>query len=190
MLLIIDVQTAFTDPSHPLGADASAEIAATLQLIAAARRAEVPIYFTGIRFEQPNQDDAGLWGEKIGALRELAIGTPGVAIDARLGVCPEDRIIWKKRASAFFNTDLVARLTLDGVDSLIVGGLTTSGCVRASAVDAIGYGYRTAIVREAVGDRAEAPHRQALFDLEHKYCDVISLAEALAYLTPRTGRAS
>jgi nicotinamidase-related amidase len=181
-LVNVDFQVAFTDPSCPLGANADAEIAASRRLIDAARRHGLPIFFLGIRFEDPDQRDAGLWGEKIGKLKMLAAGTPGIAIDPRLGVTAADAIVWKKRASGFFNTDLLARLTLAGIDSLVMTGLTTSGCLRATAVDAVSYGFRTAVVRECVGDRARAPHDQALFDLEQKYCDVISLDDALAYV--------
>ncbi len=184
-LVNIDFQAAFTDPTCALGANADDEVASTRRLIDAARQNDIPVFFTGIRFEEADQRDAGLWGLKIGELKMLAAGTPAVDIDPRLGAKTTDHFVWKKRASGFFNTDFATRLTLAGIDSLVVTGLTTSGCVRATAVDAVSYGYRTAIVRECVGDRAPSPHHQALFDLEQKYCDVIPLTDALGYLAAR-----
>jgi nicotinamidase-related amidase len=92
-------------------------------------------------------------------------------------------VVLKKYASAFFGTDLVSRLNARGVDTLLVAGSTTSGCVRASVVDAMQYGFRVAVVREAVGDRAAPAHRQSLFDLDSKYADVVGLDEAVEYLS-------
>jgi maleamate amidohydrolase len=123
----VDFQNAFTDPSCPVGANADAEVAATVRLIAAARDAEIPIFYTAARFEEPNQHDAGVWGLKQTGFVALQAGTPLVEIDARLGVRAGEHINWKKRASGFFNTDLIARLTYEGVDSVLVTGLTTSG---------------------------------------------------------------
>jgi maleamate amidohydrolase len=92
-------------------------------------------------------------------------------------------VILKKYASAFFGTDLIARLNSRRVDTLLITGCTTSGCVRATAVDAVQNGVIPVVIREAVGDRAEAPHRQSLFDLEQKYADVVSVDEVLTYLS-------
>lgn len=181
-LINVDFQVAFTDPTLALGANADAEVAATIRLIAAARQAEIPIFYTAARFEEPNQRDAGVWGLKQAGMNLLQAGTPLVEIDARLGVRADEHVIWKKRASGFFNTDLIARLTYERVDSVLVTGLTTSGCVRATAIDAVNYGFKTSVVREAVGDRAEAPHLQSLFDLEQKYCDIVGIDEALEHL--------
>jgi nicotinamidase-related amidase len=108
-----------------------------------------------------------------------------VELDSRLERRSDEAIIVKKYASAFFGTDFITRLNARRVDTLIVTGCTTSGCVRATAVDALQLGLRPVVVREAVGDRAEAPHRQSLFDLEQKYADVVSVSEVVEYLRSR-----
>jgi nicotinamidase-related amidase len=109
-----------------------------------------------------------------------------VRIDSRLDLRPTDSLLIKKYASCFFGTDLVSRLLVRGVDALIVTGCTTSGCVRASAVDASQTGFRPTVVREAVGDRSQSAHDQSLFDLNAKYADVVSLEVPVQYLsTPR-----
>jgi nicotinamidase-related amidase len=113
----------------------------------------------------------------------LRPGTPVVEIDSRLGRRPDEAIILKKYASVFFGTDLVSRLNARRVDTLILTGCTTSGCVRATAVDAVQNGYRPMVVREAVGDRAKAAHDQSLFDLQAKYADVVTVAETLEVLS-------
>jgi len=127
--------------------------------------------------------DAGVWARKQKGIATLAAGTPAVELDPRLERRRDEAIIVKKYASAFFGTDLVARLNSRRVDTLLITGCTTSGCVRATAVDAVQNGIIPVVIREAVGDRAEAPHRQSLFDLEQKYADVVSVDEVLAYLT-------
>lgn len=114
--------------------------------------------------------------------RTLKAGSEAVKIDPRLDMRPSDSLLVKKYASCFFGTDLVPRLLSRQVDTLIITGCTTSGCVRATAVDAVQTGLRPMVVREAVGDRSAAAHDQSLFDLDAKYADVVSLAETLQYL--------
>jgi maleamate amidohydrolase len=103
-------------------------------------------------------------------------------VDERLAPLPNEHVLIKKYASAFFGTSLAATLTAAGVDTLLITGCTTSGCVRASAVDSCQNGFRTIVVRECVGDRAEPPHEANLFDIDVKYGDVVTLEEAIAYL--------
>ena len=126
--------------------------------------------------------DGGLWPEKAPSLLELKLGSDLVELDPRIRRAPEDLLLIKKYASAFLGTPLSATLVTRGVDTLIVTGCTTSGCVRASVVDALSHGFRPIIPHEAVGDRAEEPHEANLFDMDSKYGDVVSLADALAYL--------
>jgi nicotinamidase-related amidase len=126
--------------------------------------------------------DAGVWALKQKGVTSLKAGTPAVELDSRMGFKPGDSLLVKKYASCFFGTDLVPRLMTRGVDTLIITGCTTSGCVRATAVDAVQTGLRPMVVREAVGDRSEAAHAQSLFDLNAKYADVVSLDETLQYL--------
>ena len=112
----------------------------------------------------------------------LKAGTETVAVDPRLGMLKTDSLLTKKYASCFFGTDLVPRLLNQRVDTLIITGCTTSGCVRATAVDAVQNGFRPVVVKEAVGDRSVAAHEQSLFDLNAKYADVVSLDETLQYM--------
>jgi maleamate amidohydrolase len=184
-VVVIDFMNGFTDASMPLGANLDREIEATRQVLAAARQSQTPIYYTACIYEEPDFADAGVWRLKQSGIRSLGAGTPAVELDSRLERRSDEAVIVKKYASAFFGTDFITRLNARRVDTLIVTGCTTSGCVRATAVDALQLGLRPVVVREAVGDRAEAPHRQSLFDLEQKYADVVSLAEVVDYLTSR-----
>jgi nicotinamidase-related amidase len=106
----------------------------------------------------------------------------GVEIDPRLDFRKSDSLLVKKYASCFFGTDLVSRLLSRRIDTVIIVGCTTSGCVRATAVDAVQTGLRPMVVREAVGDRSAAAHEQSLFDLDAKYADVVTLEETLQYM--------
>jgi N-formylmaleamate deformylase len=126
--------------------------------------------------------DAGLWIQKSPTLSELQIGTIWVNIDPRLRPGPDEVVIVKKGASAFFGTNLVAILNSRQADSVVLCGATTSGCVRATAIDLLQYGFPTLVPRECVGDRAAAPHEANLFDINAKYADVVSLSDVMSYL--------
>lgn len=139
--------------------------------------------FSTVSYEDENLRDAGIFGMKQKGSSTLRVGTEGVRIDSRLESRATDSLLVKKYASCFFGTDLVSRLLVRGVDTLIITGCTTSGCVRASAVDACQMGFRPMVVREAVGDRSQSAHEQSLFDLNAKYADVVSLEETLQYLS-------
>jgi nicotinamidase-related amidase len=123
--------------------------------------------------------DAGVWFEKFPSLDNLREGNRDVELDGRLGRLPNERLVVKKYASAFFGTALASELIALGVDTLIVTGATTSGCVRATVVDALQNGFRAIVPEECVGDRAEAPHRSNLFDMGSKYADVMPVEEVL-----------
>jgi nicotinamidase-related amidase len=181
-VVAIDFMYAFTDPTMPLGANLDAEIEHTRTLLAAARAAHLPIFYTVVHYDEDDFRDAGLWAVKQRGIRSLKAGTPGVELDHRLERRPNEIVILKKYASAFFGTDLISRLNSRRIDTLLIAGCTTSGCVRATAVDAVQLGIRPIVIREAVGDRATAAHAQSLFDLDQKYADVVSLAEVLDYL--------
>jgi len=184
-VIVIDFMNAFTDATMPLGANLDAEVEATVKVLDAARAAKVPVFYTVSWYDEEDLADAGVWRRKQKGLQSLVAGTPAVELDARLGRRPDEAIVLKKYASSFFGTDLVARLNSRRIDTLILTGCTTSGCVRATAVDAVQYGFVPIVVREAVGDRSEAAHEQSLFDLEQKYGDVVSLDEATSYLESR-----
>jgi maleamate amidohydrolase len=181
-LLVIDMINAFTDPSMPLGANLDAQIAVINRLLLAAHARDVPVIFSTVSYDDFLQKDAGIWALKQSGVSTLAAGSAGVLVDRRLDKRQSDGLLVKKYASCFFGTDLVSRLVAQGVDTLIIAGCTTSGCVRASAVDACQNGFRPMVVREAVGDRSETAHAQSLFDLDAKYADVVTLQDTLSYL--------
>jgi maleamate amidohydrolase len=181
-LLVVDMAKAFTNPEMPLGSNLDKQIEAVQQLLRAAHDREAPVIFSTVSYEDENLRDAGIFGMKQKGSSSLRAGTEGVQIDSRLDFRKTDSLLVKKYASCFFGTDLVSRLLERQVDTLIITGCTTSGCVRASAVDACQIGFRPMVVREAVGDRSQAAHDQSLFDLNAKYADVVSLAETLQYL--------
>lgn len=182
-VLVIDFINGFTDPSSPLGSDVGAAIEQANRLILTARAYSLPVYFSTIRYDDAGCADAGLWLAKIGGLSVLSAEGAGSEQDRRLMREPHDPVIVKKFASCFFGTDFLTRLFRDNVDTLVLAGCTTSGCVRATAVDACQYGIRAIVAREAVTDRLEAAHRQSLIDIELKYGDVLSverIVDALA----------
>ena len=181
-LLVIDMINAFTDPSMMLGADLGGPIEATRQMLQVAHDKGVPVLFSTVSYSEPGQKDAGIWALKQKGAVTLVTGSHGVQIDERLQFAPGDSLLVKKYASCFFGTDLVSRLLARNIDTLVIAGCTTSGCVRATAVDACQTGFRPMIVREAVGDRSEAAHVQSLFDLDAKYGDVVTLDDTLNYL--------
>ena len=182
-LVVIDLLKGFTDPSMPLGANFDSQMVETKRVLAAAREAEIPIFYTAVAYDEQDLKDAGIWARKQKGTSTLVAGTPAVELDPRLERRPNEAVIVKKYASAFFGTDFIARLNSRRIDTLLLTGCTTSGCVRATAVDAVQNGFVPVVIREAVGDRAEAPHQQSLFDLEQKYADVVGVDEVLAYLS-------
>ncbi len=182
-VVVVDLQLGFTLPEKsPLAGNLDGAIAATNRLIAAARKKEVPVIFTVVGYDPHRQDDAGLWPEKAPSLRLLTLGSELVELDPRLDCQPNDLVIVKKYASGFFGTYLASTLTMKGVDTLLVTGCTTSGCVRATVMDALAHGFRPIVPVEAVGDRAREPHEANLFDIASKYGDVVPLEEVLEYL--------
>jgi maleamate amidohydrolase len=182
VLLVVDLTKGFTDAKRPLGADLTEQIRATNALLEAAHRKDIPVIFTSVRYDDAQLRDAGVWALKQKGAASLAAAGDGHEVDPRLDRVPGDALIYKKYASCFFGTDLISRLVTARADTLIIVGTSTSGCVRASAVDACQNGFRPMVVREAVGDRSVAAHEQSLFDLQAKYADVVSLEDTLAYL--------
>jgi nicotinamidase-related amidase len=175
-LLVVDLVRAFTEPESPLGSDLDRVVARSAELIAAARPAGVPIFFSVPVAE------AGGWSRKIPANDLLVPGTAAVELDPRLDSCAADTVFSKTYPSCFFGTDLVTRLIHCGIDTLLICGASTSGCIRATAVDACSHGLRTIVVEDAVGDRSALSHEVALSDLALKYADVVGTEEALAAL--------
>lgn len=180
-VLVIDFSCGFTDPECPLGSDLSSQVEATRRLLDAAREKGLPIVFTTIAFE-PSLKDGGLWMQKVPALGALQLGGVWAEIDPRLDRREDETVIVKKGASGFFGTNLASVLVSQGIDSVILCGATTSGCIRATAIDLLQYGWPSIVPRECVGDRAQAPHEANLFDIQAKYADVVALEDALGYL--------
>ena len=179
-LVLVDLIRGFTDPACPLGSESTAVVAANAQLLDAFRAAGLPVFFTTVVYQRPDQ--ARVFRARIGALNLLTPDSPWVQVDPRLAPRAGEPVIEKQWASSFFGTDLDARLKAAGADSLVVTGLTTSGCVRATVVDGLQHDYPVVVPREAVGDRNAAAHAANLHDLHAKYADVQSLAEVLAAL--------
>lgn len=181
-LLVIDLINAFTDQSTMLGSNLDTQVAEANRLIDAAHGRSVPVLFSTVIYEQADLGDSGIWSMKHKGTRLLRAGSDMVKLDSRMHFDHGDAMIVKKYASCFFGTDLVPRLLSHRVDTLIIAGCSTSGCVRATAVDACQYGFRPVVVREAVGDRSPAAHEQSLFDLHSRYADVCGIDEVLGYL--------
>ena len=181
VIVVVDRTNGVTDPSYPTGADLSDVVAATASLVLAARPAGIPVVYTTIGYT-PAERESVVWLDKAPGMRALAEGSPAVDIDPRLPRTDADHVIMKKGASAFFGTGLAATLASLGADTVIVCGATTSGCVRATAVDALQSGYPVLVPRDCVGDRARGPHDASLFDIQAKYGDVITLDDALVYV--------
>ena len=179
-LIVVDMIRGFTDPACPLGCDCPEVVAANARLLEEFHDRALPVYFSTVVYHR--DDQARVFRERIQALNVLTPASDWVRVDERLVVGRGDVLIEKQWASAFHKTDLDARLRAQGVDSVVVTGLTTSGCVRATAVDALQYDYRVVLAREAVGDRNSAAHEANLFDLHAKYAEVMGLAEVIALL--------
>jgi nicotinamidase-related amidase len=181
-LLVIDMSNGFTSPESPLHCDLDDVVPAIQHLLGAARENGLPVAYTTVSYSQADGVVARAFVEKIPALLALAAGSRFTEIDPRIAPLPHEPVLNKLFASAFFGTPLQSMLVAQGCDSVIVTGASTSGCVRATAVDALQHGYRLTIPREAVGDRNPAAHEQALYDVDAKYGDVVSLDEALALI--------
>jgi maleamate amidohydrolase len=181
-LVIVDINNGFTDPASPLVCDLDETVEAIRALLDATRRAEMPVVYTTVSYGEGDAVAAKAFIDKVPALLTLKAGTPWVEIDDRIAPRPSEPVLNKLFASAFFGTALGSLLAAHHCDSVIVTGASTSGCVRATVVDALQHGYRPVVPREAVGDRNPAAHDAALYDIDLKYGDVVSLDECLAAL--------
>ncbi|MEY2908027.1 MAG: hypothetical protein RLZZ602_550 [Pseudomonadota bacterium] len=187
-LLVIDIVEGFTDPECPLGSDADEVVEANCRLIDAFHLYGFPVILTTVIYHSAGQ--ATVFRARIPALNLLTTDSHWVAFDKRLPITPDDFVVEKTHASGFHGTNLNEQLRALDVDSVVVTGLTTSGCVRATAVDALQYNYKVVVPIEAVGDRNIAAHRANLFDLNAKYADVLPLAEVLDALEHCSSRST
>ncbi|WP_138378886.1 N-carbamoylsarcosine amidohydrolase [Luteithermobacter gelatinilyticus] len=180
-LILVDFVMAYFDPKSPLYAGVESALESAKRLLEAARKAGIPILFTNVNYS-PGGKDGGVFYRKVGALKCFERGNPLGAFPPNLHPGEGELVISKHYASAFFGTSLSSTLTALAVDTLIITGLSTSGCVRATAVDACQHGFVPLVVREAVGDRDSRPHEASLFDLQAKYAEVVSEAFVMSYL--------
>ena len=182
-LLVIDFVQAYLAEQSPLYADVGNARNAAVTLLGAARRSGIKIIHTCVEYE-PGGANGGVFFRKVPALRCFERGRhpEWCAFAQGLEPLPGETVIKKQYASAFFATSLSSELTAFGIDTVLIAGVSTSGCIRASAVDCCQYGFVPIVVRDAVGDRASGPHEANLFDLQAKYAEVASLDEALRYL--------
>ncbi|MDR4127171.1 isochorismatase family protein [Yanghanlia caeni] len=188
-LLIIDLQNAFTSDEMLGGYNINDAIRNTETLLKASREAGIPV--AHVRFCTSNDgSDIGSFGLKIPRLKEMVDGEWRAEIVDALKPLQNEYVSVKRHASAFFGTSLQAWLTFQQVDTLLITGCATSGCVRASTIDASAYGYRPMVVVECVGDRAQQPHEYNLFDMEQRYADLVTLDETRAYLKSLQGAAA
>ncbi|MEZ5499610.1 MAG: isochorismatase family protein [Steroidobacteraceae bacterium] len=185
-LVVIDFVRAYLVPGSPLYAGVESARAAAVELLQAARRAAIPIIHTNVSFQRGGRD-GGVFFRKVPALACFEAGQhPELAAFAEgLEPRPDETVITKQYASAFFGTTLASTLTALGVDTVLIAGVSTSGCIRASAVDCCQHGFVPIVVRDAVGDRASGPHEANLFDLQAKYAEVVDLRHVLQLLANR-----
>jgi maleamate amidohydrolase len=187
-VVVIDFTLAYTTPGSPFFAEGVVRaVADTVQLLQAARAAGIPVIHTKVMYH-PSGADGGWFVRKVPALRKLVPGEPLAEIDPKVAPLAEEVVIVKQYPSPFFGTPLAPMLATLGVDTLILAGCSTSGCVRAGALDGVQHGYRVIVPRECVGDRHDGPHDANLFDINAKYGDVVGRDEVIQYLGNLTKR--
>ncbi|MEM1090801.1 MAG: isochorismatase family protein [Pseudomonadota bacterium] len=180
-LILIDFVQAYFEPDCELFADVQAELDSALRIREVARRAGVPVMYTNVVYDADGLN-GGVFFRKAKPLHNMIRGNPMGAWPAGLDPAPDELVVTKQYPSAFFGTSLSSTLTAANIDSLIITGLTTSGCIRATCIDACSYGFIPIVVADACGDRHEDPHQANLFDMNAKYADVVSEAQVTEYL--------
>jgi len=181
-LILIDFVEAYFDKDCDLYAGVEDALAAGIAMVEAARKAGILVIYTNVSFH-PSMKDGGRFAQKVAPLRNFVAGHPMGAWPEGLAPREDELVISKQYASAFFGTSLASTLTANGNDSLIITGLSTSGCVRATCVDACQHGFIPIVAKEAVGDRHASVHEANLFDMNAKYGDVVPVAEIHEYLS-------
>ena len=183
-LVVVDVNRGFTDPESPLVCDLDGVVDAIRRLLDGFRAAGLPVAFTTVAYDEAGRQAAEVFIAKIPALLVLEAGNRWTEIDPRIAPRPDEPVLTKLWASAFHGTPLASFLTTQGCDSVVVTGASTSGCVRATAVDALQHGYRVLVPRDAVGDRNPAAHEANLYDIDTKYGDVVTTDDVLSGIGP------
>ena len=180
-LLVVDVVAAYLDPASPLYLGGVEAVACFARLIGACRAKSFPVVYTQVVYSADGRD-GGLFYQKVPALKAFDAGSPLGVIPAEIAPQPGDVVVTKQYASAFFGTSLASTLAAMKVDTVLIGGFSTSGCVRATTLDALQHGFAPFVVRQACADRDPRPHESNLFDLQAKYAEVIDEAKALALI--------
>ena len=183
--MVVDVNRGFTDPASPLVCDLDEVVGAITRLLAGFRAAGLPVAFTTVAYDAAGKQAAAVFIDKIPALLTLEAGSDWTEIDPRIAPRGDEPVLTKLWASAFHGTPLASFLTAEGCDSLVVTGASTSGCIRATAVDALQHGYRVVVPRDAVGDRNPDAHEANLYDIDTKYGDVVATDDVLAGIGSR-----
>lgn len=185
-LLLVDMVVAYIDPDAPLyaGPGATAAVAEAAALADVARGAGIPVLFTNVSYRADGRD-GGLFYRKLPVLRAFVAGSASAGFPPELTPHPDDIIVTKNYASAFFGTSLAATLNAMRIDTVLIGGFSTSGCVRATALDTLQHGFAPFVVRDICADRHPAPHEANLFDLQAKYAEVISADDARQLIRDR-----
>jgi maleamate amidohydrolase len=182
-LIVIDLLQGYTTEGSPLYAPGVVECVKQMpELLELARAKKMPVIHTNVLYTPPGFEDGGIWIKKAPVLKSLVKGNPYSEFCHEVIPKEGEIVITKQYASAFFGTSLIATLNGQNIDTLIITGCTTSGCIRATAVDAVQHGFRPICVKECIGDRHDGPHEANLFDINAKYGDVISKQEALDYI--------
>lgn len=184
-LILVDFVQAYFDESCALYAGVEDALSTALEVRKAARSAGVPVIYTNVVY-QAGGADGGLFFRKAPVLKNFLAGSPMGAWPEGLEPGDGEFVVSKQYPSAFFGTSLASTLHTGGVDTLIITGVTTSGCIRATCVDALSHGFIPIVISDACGDRHEAPHEANLFDMNAKYGDVVDSQEVLAYLRALT----
>ena len=177
-VIIVDLTEGFTNPESPLGSNLDAVVNSSAKLLEAARANNVPVTFTTVGYAP---DEHNVFIGKVPSLKTLELGTRWTEIDHRLAPRETEPVLLKKFASAFFGTTLESWLRARNIDTLIVCGATTSGCIRATVVDGLQHNLHVIVPKECVGDRAQGPHEANLLDMDSKYADVVTLEDVLGY---------
>jgi maleamate amidohydrolase len=178
-LVVIDVNRGFTDPASPLVCELDDVVAAIRRLLDGFRAAGLPVAFTTVAYDDAGKRAASVFIDKVPALLTLEAGSPWTEVDPRIAPRENEPVLTKLWASAFHGTPFASFLTAQGCDSLVVTGASTSGCIRATAVDALQHGYRVLVPRDAVGDRNPDAHEANLYDIDTKYGDVVTTDDVL-----------
>ncbi|HEX6249258.1 MAG TPA: isochorismatase family protein [Nocardioidaceae bacterium] len=180
-VLAIDLMRAYFDPASPLCLPSRDCLASAARVLAAARSSGVPVIHTRVEYAKDGSD-GGVFVRKVGALRHLYGGGPMSELMPEVAPAEDELVITKQYASAFFGTSLASTLVARGVDTVVLVGVSTSGCIRATGVDAVQHGFIPLVVRDAVADRTPETHDANLFDLQAKYAEVVDEKTAVAYL--------